>query len=163
MLKIYCKYCGSPSGYTLERPKYCQGCAKPFGGVGSSELKSPKKSPRRALAEKVLIEEEEDEDEEIINIPSLDKLDIEISAKGPATHSFKELSEAQVSEYDQAMPLPKDPRSSKEVFEEYQREAGNKTPNRDLAFSKEEKVSKSKPSPKKARGRPRGRPKKEGK
>ena len=161
MLKIYCKSCGSPSEYTLEKPKFCQGCGQPFGELTSSAKTSIQKPVRKFEKRKVEVEVEEEtfieESEE--RVPDLDHLDVEIQAKGPRTQTLQQLSEAEVSEYDHSLNLPKDERSSKEIFEEYQMEAGNKNPNRDATFAKSNTASSS-GSPPRRSPKKRGRPKK---
>ena len=63
MLKLYCQKCGALNAYVSEKPNFCQKCAYAFGPslskAGASSL-------------------EEDEDEENVDLPQLDGLEIEI-------------------------------------------------------------------------------------
>ena len=81
MLKTYCPECGSPTEYSINKPKFCSGCGKSFLDNISKQNKFIQK-PNPIKAKTFIEEDYEDEDVEINDIkelPDIKDLDFEIS------------------------------------------------------------------------------------
>jgi hypothetical protein len=87
MLKIYCSECGSPTEYSLSKPKFCTNCGNSFSGVKKEEkvaLPVQMQKPTITKAKRPNIEPEdyEDDDTEITEVnemPDIDNLDFDIN------------------------------------------------------------------------------------
>tara|TARA_R110002110_G_scaffold11785_1_gene56403 strand:- start:2142 stop:2564 length:423 start_codon:yes stop_codon:yes gene_type:complete len=99
MLKLYCRHCGSPNIYTLNKPVFCQGCGKNFAeGYAVSEKKSSESEISGSIEGASDVQEEEAFDVKI------SELDVEIDVRGPDTHTFEALSQAERTVYDNIRP-----------------------------------------------------------
>ena len=89
MLKIYCSECGTPTEYSLSKPKFCSGCGNPFSGAKKEEavvqkvlIQKPTISKKKPIIE---VEDYEDNEElegsEIDQIPDIAdlKYDLDLS------------------------------------------------------------------------------------
>jgi hypothetical protein len=87
MLKIYCSDCGSPTEYSLNKPKFCTNCGNSFFGSKKEEkvaLPVQMQKPTLSKAKRPNIEPEdyEDDDSEITEVnemPDIDNLDFDIN------------------------------------------------------------------------------------
>lgn len=87
MLKIYCSECGSPTEYSLSKPKFCTNCGNSFLGVKKEEkvaLPVQIQKPTITKAKRPNIEPEDYEDEdteitEVNEVPDIDNLDFDIN------------------------------------------------------------------------------------
>jgi len=87
MLKIYCSECGSPTEYSLSKPKYCTNCGNSFSGVKKEEkvaLPVQMQKPTITKAKRPNIEPEDYEDDdteitEVNEVPDIDNLDFDIN------------------------------------------------------------------------------------
>lgn len=87
MLKIYCTECGSPTEYSLNKPKFCANCGNSFTGAKKEEkvaLPVQMQKPTITKAKRPNIEPEDYEDKdmeisEVNEVPNIDNLDFDIS------------------------------------------------------------------------------------
>ena len=70
-MKIYCQECGSATSYTSEKPNFCQSCGQSLGPVKTKAVENP------AAMEAVETEEE------VFEVPDIDKLEVEIEVYKP--------------------------------------------------------------------------------
>jgi len=85
MLKIYCSDCGSPTEYSLNKPKFCTNCGNSFLGVKKEKVALPvqMQKPIISKAKRQNIEPEDYEDDnaeitEVNEVPDIDNLDFDI-------------------------------------------------------------------------------------
>src|SRR3954463_15021480 len=86
-MKIYCTDCGQPTDYISAKPNFCQSCGKPFNKSKATVAPKPKRRPARPVEE----EEEDDGTESVTEVPTIDKLDIEIKFVGRGAEKFGDL------------------------------------------------------------------------
>jgi len=87
MLKIYCSECGSPTEYSLNKPKFCTNCGNSFFGAKKEEkvaLPVQMQNPTITKSKRPNIEPEdyEDDDTEITEVnemPDIDSLSFDIN------------------------------------------------------------------------------------
>ena len=87
MLKIYCSECGSPTEYSLSKPKFCTNCGNSFLGVKKEEkvaLPVQIQKPTITKAKRPNIEPEDYEDDdteitEVNEVPDINNLDFDIN------------------------------------------------------------------------------------
>lgn len=87
MLKIYCSDCGSPTEYSLSKPKFCTNCGNSFSGVKKEEkaaLPVQMQKPTITKAKRPNIEPRDYEDDdteitEVNEVPDIDNLDFDIN------------------------------------------------------------------------------------
>jgi len=102
MLKLYCRQCGSPNIYTLQKPVFCQGCGKNFAEGYAISKKKSSASEISASREESL-DDKEEEDRESFEV-KISELDVDMQVRGPNTHTFQDLSEAERTVYDNIKP-----------------------------------------------------------
>lgn len=86
MLKIYCSECGSPTEYSLNKPKFCTNCGNSFLGTKKEEkvaLPVQMQKPTITKAKRPNIEPEDYEDDdseitEVNEVPDINNLDFDI-------------------------------------------------------------------------------------
>lgn len=79
MLKIYCTECGSPTNYSVSKPKFCSNCGNPFEKVVVNKVQLQKKTISQV--KNIDIEEDDNYDEtesEVNYVPEINKIDCEI-------------------------------------------------------------------------------------
>ena len=88
MLKIYCTECGAPTEYSLNKPKFCSSCGKPFDKnivVNPVQLQKPTITKFEKIKKSISTDEdhydEEDDNyyEDNASVPNINKIDFEIS------------------------------------------------------------------------------------
>ncbi len=65
-MKIYCSHCGAGSSYSMQKPKFCGSCGKPYI---ASEAKT---RPTKRIAQQIAEEDHEDEDNFEVEINALE-------------------------------------------------------------------------------------------
>lgn len=65
-MKIYCSSCGAGTSYSMQKPKFCSSCGKPY--IASTA----KTKPVRKVIEQTIEEDYDDEDNFQIGIDSLE-------------------------------------------------------------------------------------------
>lgn len=85
MLKVYCTECGSPTEYSLNKPKFCSSCANSFSGVKKEQpvvqkvlMQKPIITAKRQNIEPIDFEDEDLDITEINKVPDLDGLNFDI-------------------------------------------------------------------------------------
>jgi len=85
MLKIYCSECGSPTEYSLNKPKFCTNCGNSFLGAKKEKVALPvqMQKPTLSKAKRPNIEPEDYEDDdteitEVNEVPDIDNLDFDV-------------------------------------------------------------------------------------
>jgi len=80
MLKIYCTECGSPTNYSVSKPKFCSNCGKSFDNTVVN--KSLYQKPTTTKPIDVEVDDDFDDPEDDIStvnkVPSIRRLDVEI-------------------------------------------------------------------------------------
>ena len=109
-MKIYCYVCGSPTDYSLEKPKFCQKCGS---GYNSASEKKSLSKPKAA-------------EEETQKIPHINKLDVEITnatAKGITFGSLMESSspDTKIDKFNSQSPKRV---NKKKFWNDFKKEAG---------------------------------------
>jgi uncharacterized Zn finger protein (UPF0148 family) len=77
MLKIYCTECGSPTSYSVSKPKFCSNCGSPFEKTVVNKVQLQ----RKTISQVKDIEEDDNYDEtesEVNYVPEINKIDCEI-------------------------------------------------------------------------------------
>ena len=69
-MKLYCPTCGGATNYSLDKPKFCASCGESFTIAGSTTPRRITKTQPR----KVYVEPEIEEEEEVFEIPQINKL-----------------------------------------------------------------------------------------
>jgi len=92
MLKLYCRQCGSPNEYTLNKPKFCQGCGQTLAVEQFTSLTPSKASLETENINPVEIEDDDDiEERETFDVDlsaiEANGLDIEITLDNPRTRT----------------------------------------------------------------------------
>lgn len=77
MPKSYCPKCGSPTEYTLQRPKFCSGCGL---SLGSESVRPPVSIPSRPIPQYSPIYREEPEEFKPLTIS---KMEVDIQIETP--------------------------------------------------------------------------------
>lgn len=95
MLKIYCSDCGAPTEYSLNKPKFCSGCARPFVNSLANKSQNQVTQVKPILKNKNHendYEDDDHQDQEINHVPQLSKLDCEIIESKPRGVKIKDLA-----------------------------------------------------------------------
>lgn len=81
MLKAYCAECGSPTEYSISKPKFCSSCGKSFFNNTSAQSKLIQKS--NPVKTKIVAEEDYEDDDIEVNdvreLPDIQDLDFEVT------------------------------------------------------------------------------------
>lgn len=75
MLKIYCSSCGLVHQYSLSKPNFCTKCGLSFNNISKNTINKTNNSA--ALVE---IEATDGQEADVLNVPKINNLDIEISS-----------------------------------------------------------------------------------
>lgn len=118
-MNIYCQACGQPNKYGSVKPKFCNNCGKSLNG-GHNKPATKKQPPQKAKAE------EELEEDEIVSIPDLSKLEAEIEAPKIRGVKLGEIAgTGDTNEDDDFIPPQGKNVSQEEFLDQFQREAGS--------------------------------------
>jgi hypothetical protein len=81
MLKTYCAECGSPTEYSISKPKFCSSCGKSFFNNISTQSKLIQKS--NPVKTKIVAEEDYEDDDIEVNdvreLPDIQDLDFDVT------------------------------------------------------------------------------------
>jgi len=127
---MYCKKCGTPTEYTLSKPKFCAGC-----GISLSSVTDP--TPEQPPTPRDIPRAEQDEGE-VDNVPDIQGLDMEI--EGFHQHGVKFGEALGTDPGSERFTSPKDglPEQTKEdFFKQFKKEAGSIKNNGNAATDKE--------------------------
>ena len=99
MLKIYCSDCGSPTEYSLNKPKFCTNCGNSFFGEKKQQktaLPVQMQRPTITKAKRANIEPEDYEDDyaevtEVNKIPDIDSLSFDINIQPSNTETIGDI------------------------------------------------------------------------
>lgn len=135
MLKIYCRSCGAPTEYSINKPKLCCQCGTSFASISSFTPSPPRtvSLPKNILKNRTKVEEELDIDSEsdfesqadlITEVPEIEKLDFELI--GNKVQGIKLGNIVGTSSAPTTYEEPKNVKvfSKKEVLEQFRRDAG---------------------------------------
>lgn len=85
MLKLYCSECGTPTEYSLNKPKFCSNCGNSFFGnkreekvVQKTLLQKPTLKAKRQNVEPQDIDDDDYEITEVNQMPDIEGLDFDI-------------------------------------------------------------------------------------
>jgi hypothetical protein len=93
MLKIYCSECGSPTEYSLNKPKFCSHCGASFDSKYNINLKSDVAIKKQNIYEKIgAIEDEDDSDVDASIINNIKRLDFEVSSVKLPKNKIKDIA-----------------------------------------------------------------------
>ena len=67
-MKIYCSHCGAGTSYSMQKPKFCGSCRKPY--IASNA--NAKAKPVRRVVQQVVEEDNDDEDNFEVEIDALE-------------------------------------------------------------------------------------------
>jgi len=122
-MKIYCPTCGGGTNYAAVKPKFCSSCGEAFSALNKTPAKRVfKADPQNPIA---TIREEVKEEE--FEMPSMNKLDVDINAsRSFSVMSFKDLAGSEQEQVGDGYIREADPTYSKESFaEDFMRDAGS--------------------------------------
>jgi hypothetical protein len=68
-MKCYCRKCGNPTDYTLDKPKFCCHCTYPFPWAETEASAPPPRKASKPTPAPVIEAEEEDEEEYVKPLP----------------------------------------------------------------------------------------------
>ena len=122
-MKVYCPTCGSGTGYTMSKPKFCSSCGEGFSALNKTSAKRVfKADPRNSAA---TIQEEIEEEE--FEVPNIDRLDVDIRASRDFNvTSFKDLAGSNVGGLEDNYVREADTTYSAEsLAEDFLRDAGS--------------------------------------
>ncbi len=122
-MKVYCPTCGSGTGYTMSKPKFCSSCGEAF----SEFNKTPAKRVFRGVPRNSAATIQEEVEEEEYEVPNIDKLDVDIRAsRGFNVTSFKDLAGSSVGGLEDDYVREEDTTYSAEsLAEDFMRDAGS--------------------------------------
>ena len=119
MLKIYCSQCGSPTEYSLNKPKFCSSCGASF----YSNLKIVSKIQPKPI---VNINNDIDESEdytEVSQVPEINNLDFDIDIERSPVQKISDIAgSAKNNPYRELDNMPVE-KNTKNIIEEFQKEA----------------------------------------
>jgi hypothetical protein len=85
MLKIYCSDCGSPSEYSLNKPKFCTNCGNSFEKNVVNKVLMQKQTiskiqPKKSFEQEVNIDEEDESNDnyDVKHVPNISNIDYEL-------------------------------------------------------------------------------------
>ena len=128
MLKIYCAQCGSPTEYSLIKPKFCSSCGNSF----YTNLKIVSKiEPKPIFNIKNNNDETEDYTEdytEVSKVPEITNLDFDIDIEKNSVQKISDIAgSAKSNPYRELDNIPAE-KNTKNIIEEFRKEAGSIRP-----------------------------------
>jgi hypothetical protein len=122
-MKIYCPTCGGGTNYAAVKPNFCASCGEAFSAFG----KTPAKRVFRADPRNPAATIQEEVEEEVFEVPNIDRLDIDINAsRSFNVVSLKDLASSDQDQVGDGYVREADPTYSKESFaEDFMRDAGS--------------------------------------
>lgn len=131
MLKIYCSECGSPTEYSLNKPKFCSGCGNPFSGTKKEQpvvqkvlMQKPTIASKRP---NIQVEDFEDDDLEVTEVnevPDLDGLNFDIQIQPDNVEKIGNIIGSSIEGNSLRKNREKVKINKKEQLENFQKEAG---------------------------------------
>lgn len=126
MLKIYCTQCGSPTAYSLSKPKFCSSCGKPFNENFTKNVtatEKPKIQQKNILPRFDI--EDDDIGDEVTSVPNISHLNYEIESSRDQKVKIGDIlgtGEKRNKEKNKSKKFSKIDR--KKFLEEFRKEAG---------------------------------------
>lgn len=121
MLKIYCSNCGSPTEYSLKKPSFCSSCGNSFfNSVSHQKIIRPISKNIKSLEQ----EEDFDNDQDINNVPAINKLDFDINFEKNPVEKISDLASSAKDNPYREPGFFVDNHSAKNILEEFAKEAG---------------------------------------
>lgn len=141
MLKAYCSKCGSPTEYSLAKPKFCTNCGFSFINNTAVANKSIQAQPP-VKAKKIINEdydEYEDENvevEEIKELPNIENLDFDITISPSNIEKIGDLAGTSKENFLRRQEDNTTPQSDENFLENFAKEAGAIRPKNRVRKSK---------------------------
>ena len=85
MANKYCKHCGHKNEYVGSSPKFCNNCGKPMSSLASKNINN--KKPIKSRSQEIV----NDDETEIDYVPSIAKLQYEISPFSKKSYKMEDL------------------------------------------------------------------------
>ena len=116
-MKTYCPDCGTKMEYTAKKPKFCIDCGYAFAGVAKQQ---------KANYQKLSEAEAEEEDDTPVNLPNIQRLEVEIEVDKPIGFEFGSLIGTAHPPKEEDFPKadPNAQAGSKEFLADFLKEAG---------------------------------------
>lgn len=131
-MKCYCQECGSSHEYTVKKPNFCHNCGKSINKVAAIA-----QQPKIVLASEEEYDDEEGLEDSEAQVPKINKLDFDFNIDPSSMKGIK-LGSLMGSQPDgEKFERPKERLSTKEILEEYKREAGALRPSSRTRRNKE--------------------------
>jgi len=133
MLKIYCKKCGSPTSYSLNKPKFCSACGNSFQenitpNINQKEINPPKLTINKFKnINRPEIDIEDDLDSENIDISKININNLKIEYSQDKTDNIKIKDLIGTSSGGNTLrknKIKKTKINKKQFLEDFQKEAG---------------------------------------
>ncbi len=119
-MKVYCRKCGGPTEYTLNKPKFCAACGQSLFTSGSKNENIP---PKQKVSEHTALPTETTDDE---RVPDLAGLDIDIDVPRAQGYKFGDVLGSSPTEERWTNNNENIPKQSKEDFlKQFKKEAGS--------------------------------------
>lgn len=128
MLKIYCTQCGSPTAYSLSKPKFCSSCGKPFNESFTKNViatQKPNIQQKNTLPRLDIEDDYDDIGDEAHSVPNISRLNYEIESSRDQKIKIGDIigtAEKRNKEKNKSKRLSKVDR--KKFLEEFKKEAG---------------------------------------
>jgi hypothetical protein len=130
MLKIYCSECGSPTEYSLNKPKFCTNCGNSFFGAKKEEkvalpVQMQKPTITKAKRSNIEPEDYEDDDSEITEVnqvPDIDGLAFDINIQPDISEKIGDIIGSAGQENNLRKNRSKIPINKKEQLENLSKE-----------------------------------------
>lgn len=127
MLKIYCTQCGSPTAYSLSKPKFCSSCGKSFNENFTKNViatEKPKIQQKNVLP-RFDVEDDDDIGDEVNSVPNISHLNYEVESSKDKKIKIGDIigtGERRNKEKNKSKTFSKSDR--KKFLEEFKKEAG---------------------------------------
>ena len=123
-MKAFCLTCGSPTEYSLNKPKFCGSCGESFSSLSKKATKKVFKTAK-VVKKTPIIHIEEEEEEEFIE-PNIDSLAFDLEGDRPdKRNTLEELLGTGSPESADGYQRDADPTYSPDsITEDFKRDAG---------------------------------------
>ncbi len=121
---IYCQSCGNPNKHGSQKPKFCQNCGNSLSSHAKTQKNNPRPMKRRS---QTLANEEEPEETDVLQVPSLESLDVEIDIRPNKGIKFEDAIgtlNPETRESTQMDNPQSESLSNEEFLKQFQKEAG---------------------------------------
>ena len=125
MLKSYCSKCGSPTEYSLAKPKFCTNCGFSFINNTAVANKSIQAQPP-VKAKKIINEDYDDENvevEAIKELPNIENLDFDITISPSNIEKIRDLAGTSKENFLRRQEDNITPQSDENFLENFAKEA----------------------------------------